>query len=292
MSEYNTIIYEPGLVTKIIHNEPETHNVTGAEFEREYIDAMKRFEKDREAKVAVTLANGKHFCAGHNIAFLSEKQSWKPGEKVEWAEDTWRFINDARRFDAPLWDVTKPLVVGAQGAVLAAGIQLLMMHDIVVMGENAFIGTAINRVSGAFGGLLQMWLGYRKTFELLNTGWNISSKELYRLGAINKVVPDEKVAEAAIRYAEIIALMPLELLKLQKQSLKFGMNLMGAREQIWHNQETNTLVHCAPTEEEKQFYTIMKTEGMKAALDFRDKPFEKYGFNRNKATEIWNDEKS
>ena len=286
MSEYKTIIYEPGPVTKIIHNEPKTHNLMGADFEAEFVDALTRFEKDRQAKVAVSLANGKHFCAGHDIAFLSTKQSWKPGEKVEWAEDKWRFINDPRRLDSPLWDVSKPLVVGAQGAVLAAGVQLLMLHDIVVMGENAFIGAAISRVSGAFGGLIQMWLGYRKAFELINTGWNMSSKELHRLGAINKVVPDDEVAAAAIRYAEIMALMPLETLKLQKQSLKFGMNLMGAREQIWHNQETNTLVHCAPTEEEKKFYTIMKTEGMQAALDFRDKTFESFGFSRHKATEI------
>jgi len=29
---------------------------------------------------------------------------------------------------------------------------------------------------------------------------------------------------------------------------------------------------------------------MQAALDYRDETFVKYGFNRNKATEIWEDE--
>ena len=286
MEEYQTIIYEPGPVTKIIHNQPEKSNTMGADFEKEFVDALKRFEKDREAKVAVSLATGKHFTAGHDIAFLSTKQSWKAGEKTEWDESRWRHVNDARRLDYPLWDVTKPLVAGVQGAVLAAGITFVMLHDIVVMGENAFFGAPINRVSGAFGGHLLMWMGYRKAFELLNTGWNMSSEELYRLGAINKVVPDDNVTDAALRYAEIMALMPLEVLKLQKQSLKFGMNMNGARELLWQNQETNTLIHCASTDEEKQFYTIMKEKGMKAALDFRDKQFEAYGFVRNKATDL------
>jgi enoyl-CoA hydratase len=286
MEEYKTLIYEPGLVTKIIHNEPDKRNILGAEFEKEFVDAIRRFDSDREAKVAVSLASGKHFTAGHDIAFLSKKQSWKPGEKVEWDEARWRSVNDTRRLDSPLWEVSKPLVAGVQGAVLAAGITFVMLHDVIVMGENAFFGTAISRVSGAFGGMWQMWLGYRKAFELLCTGWNISAQELFRAGAINKVVPDDRIEAEAMRYAEIMALMPLENLKLSKQSLKFGMNLMGAREQIWHNQETNTLVHCAATEEEKQFYTIMKEQGMKEALDFRDKPFEKYGFKRNKATDL------
>ena len=144
----------------------------------------------------------------------------------------------------------------------------------------------IAAIAPVVGGMLQMWIGYRKAFEMLCTGWNLSSQELYRLGAINKVVPDDRIEAEAMRYAEIMSLMPLENLKLSKQSLKFGMNLMGAREQIWHNQETNTLSHCAASEREKEFFTIMKEKGMAEALDFRDKPFEKYGFKRNKATDI------
>lgn len=286
MDSYKTLIYEPGPVTKIIHNEPEKGNTMGYEFEKEFLDALARFEKDREAKVAVSLATGKHFTAGHDIANLSERQSWKPGEKVEWNEATWRRINDPRKLDYPLWEVSKPLVVGVQGAVIGAGITFVMLHDIVIMGESAFFSAAITRVSGASGGLFQMWMGYRKAFELLATGWNMSAREVYRLGAVNKVVPDDKIEEEALRYAQIMALMPLEVLKLSKQSLKFGMNMNGAREQIWHNQETNTLIHCASTEEEKQFYTIMKEQGMKAALEFRDKAFEQYGFIRSKATDI------
>jgi enoyl-CoA hydratase len=284
--EYKTIIYEPGPVTKIIHNEPAINNVLGADFEKEYVDALARFDKDRDAKVAVTLAQGKHFTAGHNIDTLAKKQTWKPGEKAEWDEARWRQVNDPRRLDFRIWEVSKPLVVGVQGAVLGAGCLFVMLHDVVVMGENSFFGLSISRVSGAFGGVLQMWMGYRKAFEMMCTGWNVGAQELYRLGAINKVVPDDKIEEEALRYAEIMALMPMEILKLSKQSLQLGMNQMGAREQIWHNQEVNTLIHCVNSETEKEFYRIMKEKGMKAALDFRDAAFEKFGFQRNKASEI------
>ncbi|MBN1691918.1 MAG: hypothetical protein JW901_12960, partial [Dehalococcoidia bacterium] len=136
------------------------------------------------------------------------------------------------------------------------------------------------------GGDMQMWVGYHKAFEFACTGWNVGAHELYRLGAINKVVPDDEVGSQAMRFAEIIALMPLETLKLNKASLKFGMNRMGARDMLWHSEETNILQHCVGEEREKEFYRIMKEQGMKAALEFRDGPFEKYGYNRHRATDI------
>ncbi|OFW14411.1 MAG: hypothetical protein A3H27_12210 [Acidobacteria bacterium RIFCSPLOWO2_02_FULL_59_13] len=284
--EYTTIIYEPGPITRIVHNQPDKHNVMGPAFEREFRDALKQFDRNDEARVAVTLANGRHFAAGHDIAMLSTKQPWEKGKRTEMGEAEWRKLNDPRKFVFPMWECAKPLVAGVQGASLAAGANFVMMHDIVVMGENAFLGFEIFRTSGATSSSMEMWLGYRKAFEVLCCGWNISAQELYRLGAINKVVPDDQIEAAAMRYAEIIALMPPETVKLMKQSLKLAMNMRGAREVLWQADEMNTLVHCVGDEREKEFYAIMKEKGMKAALDFRDKPFEKYGYNRHKVTPI------
>jgi enoyl-CoA hydratase len=286
MGEYKTIIYEPGPVTRIIHNEPEKNNVMGAQFQEEFLDAVRDFERNREAKVAVSLARGKHFAAGHDISTLGKKQTWEKGQSNQWNEARWRAVCDPRKWVYQVWDIAKPMVVGAQGAALAAGAQFIMLHDIIVMGENSYLGFEIMRTSGAGGAELQLWMGYHKAFELACTGWNVGARELHRLGAINKVVPDEEIEAQAMRYAEIMALMPLETLKLNKASFKFGMNRMGARDQLWHGEETNIFQHCVGEEQEKEFYRIMKEQGMKAALEFRDGPFEKYGYNRRKATEI------
>ena len=284
--EYTVLIYEPGPVTRIIHNEPQKHNVLGPVFEREFKDALKRFDHDVEAKVAVVLSNGRHFAAGHDLGSLSKKQSWEKAKKTVLNETDWRKLDDPRRFTYPMWEVSKPLVVGAQGACLASGANFVMMHDIVVMGESAYLGFEIARVSGAFGSFMEMWLGYRKAFELLCCGWNVGAQELYRLGAINKVVPDDQIEAAAMRYAEIMALMPLETLRLTKQSFRLAQSLRGAREVLWHMEETNTLVHLVGDEREKEFYRIMKEQGMRAAVQFRDEPFEKFGYDPKTPTII------
>ena len=286
MAEYKTLIYEPGVVTKIIHNEAERNNVMGAEFQNEFLEAINEFEKDREARVVVSLSKGKHFSAGHDISTLGKKQSWASGQQNEWAETRWRRVCDVRKWAWPVWDIAKPMVAGVQGAAFAAGAQFVMMHDIVIMGESAYMGFSIARVSGLAGTEFPMWLGYRKAFELLTTGWNVSSKELYRLGAINKVVPDDKIEAEALKFAEVIALMPPETVKLTKASLKFGMDKIGARERLWKAEEDNILTHCVGDEREKEFYRIMRDKGVREGLQFRDGPFEKYGYSRHGATEL------
>ena len=137
MGDYRTILYEPGPITRIIHNEPEKNNVMGAQFQEEFLDAVRDFEGNREAKVAVSLARGKHFAAGHDISTLGKKQSWEKGQSNQWSEARWRVVCDPRKWVYQVWDITKPLVVGAQGAALAAGAQFVMLHDIIVMGENS-----------------------------------------------------------------------------------------------------------------------------------------------------------
>ncbi|MBN1376325.1 MAG: enoyl-CoA hydratase/isomerase family protein, partial [Dehalococcoidia bacterium] len=149
MSDYKTIIYEPGPVTRIIHNEPERNNVMGADFQNEFLEAINDFERNREAKVAVSLSIGKHFAAGHDISNLGKKQTWESGKANQWNEARWRSVCDPRRWVYQVWDISKPIVAGVQGAALAAGAQFVMLHDIVIMGENAFIGFEIPRVSGA-----------------------------------------------------------------------------------------------------------------------------------------------
>jgi len=116
--------------------------------------------------------------------------------------------------------------------------------------------------------------------EIALTGWNLSAREAERLGMVNKVVPVDQLEAEVMRYANIMALMPPEILKLNKQAARFTQNRMGVRDSIWFGAETDIIAHTTRGEREKEFYKILKEQGMKAAIEFRDKPFEKYGYTR------------
>lgn len=283
--QYKTIIYEPGPITKIIHNEPEKRNTLSGQFILEFNDALKKFQRNREAIVGVILATGKTFCAGHNLEFVSKMDNWKPGESKARTEEDWReqldFMRDNLYF--PLWDCHKPLIVGVQGGAYAGGVYFTLYCDITIAAEDTVFGFEVNRVSG--GGLapaiLPYFIGFKKTMEITLTGWNLSAREAEHLGLVNKVVPVDQLEAEVMRFANILALMPPEILKLNKQAARFTQNKMGVRDSIWFGAETDILAHTTRGEREKEFYKILKEQGMKAAVDFRDKPFEQYGYTRH-----------
>jgi len=281
---YKTIIYEPGTITKIIHNEPDIRNPLTGQFILEFKDALQRLQRNREARVGVILATGPVFCSGHNLRFVSKMQDWKPSEPSVLYEEDWREQMDFMRdnFYYPLWDCTMPLVVGVQGGAYTGGVEFVMMCDIVVAAEDAIFDYGTTHVTGVGNeNMLLYTLGWRRALEVYLTGWNFTAADAERWGVVNKVVPPDQLEAEVMRYANLIARMPPEAPRLIKENLKFAMNRMGVRDAILFGTKTNILGHLAKvTPREKEFYTILKQQGMKAAVDFRDKPFEELGYSR------------
>lgn len=277
---YETIIYESGPITKIIHNEHEKRNALTGHFILELSDALKVFDRDEKAVVGILGATGNVFCAGHNLGFVSKMDEWKVEEKKILEEKDWRKQMEFMRENLyyPLWDCKKPLIAAVQGSAHTGGAEIALMCDIVVMAEEAFFNYGILRTTGAASGnVLPHFVGFKKAAEIYMTGGVISARELEGIGAVNRVVPASEVQNEAMRYARVISLMPPEILKLIKQSLKVSLNRMGVRDAIWFGCETNIFGHLNFSPREKKFYTKIKEEGMKAAIEFRDKPFKKLG---------------
>lgn len=279
--EYKCTIYEPGPVTKIIHNEPDIRNPMTGHFILELKDAVERFQRNTEAKVGVLLANGPVFCSGHNLRFVSKMESWerpkddtvKAGTKV--TEEEWRVQMDFMRDNLyyPLWDCKKPIVVGVQGPCIAGGMNLILASDIVVAAEDAFFDYAITRISGAGASLLLYYIGQRKAAEIELTGGKFTAADGERWGLINRVVPREQLDIEVMRYANKMAQMPIASLKLAKSVHRMAMNRMGVRDIIWWGYEIDIIGHMQGNPREAEFYSLLKKEGMKAAVAYRDKPF-------------------
>jgi len=281
---YKTIIYEPGPVTKIIHNEPDIRNPLTGQFILEFKDALQRLQRNKEARVGVILANGPVFCSGHNLRFVSKMQDWKPSEPSVLHEEDWREQMDFMRDNLyyPLWDCTTPLVVGVLWGAYTGGVEFVMMCDIVVAAEGVIFDYGTMHITGVgMENMLLYTLGWRRALEVYLTGWNFTAAEAERWGVVNKVVPPDQLEAEVMRYANLIARMPPEAPRLIKENLKFAMNRMGVRDAIFFGTKTNILGHLARvTPREKEFYSILKQQGMKAALEYRDKPFEELGYSR------------
>ena len=99
-----------------------------------------------------------------------------------------------------LYAFRKPTIAQVQGAVVAAGLMLACMCDLIVAADDTVFSNPVLRMTGAGVELLvEPWeLGIRKAKEFLWTGEKIDAQEAWRLGLVNRVVPAADLAERTL----------------------------------------------------------------------------------------------
>jgi enoyl-CoA hydratase/carnithine racemase len=156
--------------------------------------------EDESARVVVLAAEGKAFCAGHDLKEMRGKPS------LEYYE---RLFSQCSEMMLGIQRLPVPVIARVHGVATAAGCQLVAMCDLAVAAS-----TAKFAVSGVNLGLFCSAPGvalsrnvFRKTaFEMLVTGQFISAEEAKVRGLINRVVePEDLDAEVEKLVAAILA---------------------------------------------------------------------------------------
>jgi enoyl-CoA hydratase/carnithine racemase len=179
-------------------NRPEAMNAMNMEGARELSETMADFRDDPELWVGIiTGAGEKAFCGGADIkdtlSFMKEHR----GEEGAFPPTIMRGLE--------LW---KPLIAAINGLAVGGGLEIAMACDIRIASETARLGTPEVNL-----GLIPGWGGTQrlprmvpwcKAAEILLTGRVIDAQEAYRIGLVNKVVPQAEVMPTAKEWAEVI----------------------------------------------------------------------------------------
>jgi enoyl-CoA hydratase len=113
-----------------------------------------------------------------------------------------------------------PVVTAVHGFVIGGGIGICGASDVVIAAEGAYFSLPeVDR--GAMGGAshLQRMFSIQKVRAAFFTGGRITAEEAYRVGAIEKLVPLDALAEEARAFAGIIASKSRTALLLAKEAL-------------------------------------------------------------------------
>lgn len=185
-------------------NRPQAMNAINMEAIREFEQAMVDFRDDPELWVGIiTGAGDRAFCGGADI------------------KDTLSFMKEHRHsqwtFPPAIWrrlELWKPLIAAINGMALGGGLEIALCCDIRIAAENARLGTpevGLGLIPG-WGGTqrLSRVIPWAKAAEILLMGRLIDAREAYRIGLVNKVVPQKEVMPTAKEWAEAICgLAPL-----------------------------------------------------------------------------------
>lgn len=201
-----------GRIGRITLNRPEAMNTFTIPFAEQLDNALWQMEQDPEVLVVVIDAAGRNFCTGISL------DQFPPRTQAE----ARAFLYRIDAFYHTLARMQTVTIAAVHGYALANGAGLAFGCDLTVAAENAVFGTtAINVGLICLGPAAPMMrtLGKKKVLEMVLTGEMISATDAQALGLVNRVVPEEELAAAAMELAHKLAGKSPLALKIGKEGL-------------------------------------------------------------------------
>ena len=235
--ELETVIYEKdGPIARIVLNRPEKANSQNSPMVWDVENSLKDAEADYSIKVVIMKANGRGFCAGHDVSggrgpsypeFLDAAAAGHP-----WGGPATLFLWPALH----LWEFQKPTVCAVHGYCVGGGTYFALLNDIVVASDDAYFQMPLPQGLGFPGGetMIEPWvtMNFHRTYEYLYLSQTVDAQEAHRLGMVNRVVPRDKLDATAELIAQQIAQAPLSVLMGIKAGVKRAWEGMGMRVHI------------------------------------------------------------
>jgi enoyl-CoA hydratase len=183
-------------------NRPAKRNALNVELEAAIVAALRDFDADRDARIAVITGADPAFCSGMDLGDLS------------WARQ--HRTDDEQTFSTALQAVSKPVIAAVNGPAITGGLELALGCDFIIASERAYFGDTHARVGVFPGGGMTVYLaeaiGVRRARQLSYTGELVDAREALRLGLANEVVPHGELLPRAREIATATAAIEPSLL--------------------------------------------------------------------------------
>ena len=201
--------YSPGIINLTLNN-PSQYNALSEEMLSAMISTIDEIRDNSDIKVVILSANGKAFCAGHDL----KQMRARPDES--YYED---LFSRCTKMMMALASMPQIVVAKVDGMATAAGCQLVANADLAISSNAArFAVSGINL--GLFCSTpsvpLSRNVSRKRAFEMLTTGEFIDAETAVDYGLINHAVPAEELDAAVDRLVKNIASKPSQALQAGK----------------------------------------------------------------------------
>ncbi|MBW2315143.1 MAG: enoyl-CoA hydratase [Deltaproteobacteria bacterium] len=234
-------------VARIVLARPEARNAQDKAMLYALNAAFDRAAHDDEVRVIILAGDGPHFSSGHDLRDASQISdfppvgNWggtaQPGIEGYMASEHEIYLGLCWRWR----NLPKPTIAQVQGKVIAGGLMLAWVCDLIVAAEDAEFSDPVVAF-GVNGGeyFAHPWeVGARKAKEMLFTGEALTAAEAKQLGMVNRVVSGERLEAYTLEMASHVAERPSMGLKLAKQSV----NQMQDAQGLWTSLQAAMSLH-------------------------------------------------
>jgi len=204
-------------------NRPAQMNLLTSEMLAALQSAFDSLRDDSNIRVVILAAEGKGFCAGHD---LKEIRALKELPKIE------QLFGQCSRMMQTITALPQPVIARVQGTAAAAGCQLVAQCDLAVASEAARFTTP--GVTWGFfcstpGVAVGRNISRKRAMEMLLTGELIDAAKALEWGLVNRVVPGSSLEEETQKLARQIAEKPPATTAAGKRAFYQQMDLGIAR---------------------------------------------------------------
>lgn len=295
--DYSEITYSTkDRIAEIQLNVPEKRNRLSFVMRREIVDALRRAEADDDVTVVLITGAGPSFCSGYDLA-RRQQQAPEDAETDRasgyyrqtddrpygWVQsshfDNWtdQFARSCARDWLTIWDLLKPVVAMVHGHCVAGGTELMSMCDIAFVADDARIGYPPMRGMTTPDVPYFAWkmsMAHAKYLQI--TGNSVSGRDAATMGWVAKSFPPESLREDTMRELHAISSVEPALLAANKHQVNQAYEIMGMRAHLMNSWQWHVLSGAVRPRADR-FGEILRSEGMQAALDWRDGAFRREG---------------
>lgn len=191
-------------IARLVLNSPQNYNALSTQMIEALTQALRQIGDDDSVRVVVLAAQGKAFCAGHDLRQMQSARGDVDGGAAAFAD----LFDACARMMQMIPALPQPVIAEVQGIATAAGCQLVASCDLAVAAETARFG--VNGVNiGLFCATPMVALTRavppKAAFEMLTTGEFIDAARAQQLGLINRVTTPETLTDTTMQMAATIA---------------------------------------------------------------------------------------
>ncbi len=228
-------------VATLTLNLPKQYNVLSRAMLARLQEELDSIAGDRSVRVVVIAANGKAFCAGHNLKEMRAHPD-KAFQKGLFDQCSTMMMSLVR--------LPQPVIARVQGIATAAGCQLVATCDLAVASSEARFavsGTTVGLFCGTPSVALSRNIPRKQAMEMLITGEFINAQTALARGLVNRVAPPDQLDAVLQQLIDNIVNKSMAVLGAGKQLFyrQLEAGLSGAYEQASEFMACSMLTHDA-----------------------------------------------
>lgn len=190
---YQTIVVSrEGSVVRVTLNRPQVHNAFNEAMVRELQQAFESIRRDEGSRVVVLTGEGKSFCAGADLNWMSQVKDYSFEENLKESKHLAELMY-------AIYALPLPTIARVNGAAIGGGAGLMAACDLAIAAQTAKFSLSevkLGLVPAVISPYVIRRVGETACREFFLTGERLTAKKALRFGLVNEVVPLEDLDRA------------------------------------------------------------------------------------------------